>query len=140
VKAVYRRTAAPAGGRPARRRGAAALLAVAVAALGGCGEAPSKRSAEPAPETAGRPSPAADSGRAVFLSQCQGCHSLTGLGARRPAGGDLAGYSMTPAEVASYARVMPTPRPLTERELALVARFVSDGQRKAKRSGGRGRG
>jgi hypothetical protein len=82
-----------------------------------------------APRHAAEPSLPATSGREVFLAQCQGCHSLNRLGPRRPSGGDLAGYSMSPADVASYARVMPTPRPMTPHELALVSRFVSDGQR-----------
>ena len=49
-------------------------------------------------------------------------------------GGDLGAYTMTPRDVASYARVMPTPRRLTERELAAVARFVSESQRREKES------
>jgi len=108
--------------RVARPGWALAGLAALAALAGACRGAPQ-------PEATG-PQMAASTGREVFLSQCQGCHALGALGSRRPAGGDLAGYSMTPAEVASYARVMPTPRPLTQRELGLVARFVSEGQRR----------
>ena len=117
--------------------GSAAPLAAALAALmgvaGACGGGPRRETGEP-PATA-----ATVSGRTVFLSQCQGCHSVGGLGASRPVGGDLAKYSMTPREVVSYARVMPTPRRLTRRELAAVGGFVSRAQRRSGRGSGRGR-
>jgi mono/diheme cytochrome c family protein len=76
------------------------------------------------------PSTGSVSGRQVFLSQCQGCHALGKLGSPRPVGGDLGNYDMTPAEVESFARIMPTPRRLSRSELAAVSSFVSSRQRR----------
>jgi len=112
------------------RRLAAALVGVGLAAmlflcLPACGGEPPRdvdRSAEPAVRN--------PDGRSLFLSQCQSCHGLGALGPRRPVGGDLANYDMSAAEVRSFARTMPTPRPLTSTELAKVSEFVASVQRR----------
>jgi mono/diheme cytochrome c family protein len=103
-----------------RRVAAALSAAAAILWLSACGGAP--------PPTGPEPNQGGDAsglGRRVFLSQCQGCHAIGGLGARRPVGGDLGNYDMSPAEVASFARIMPTPRRLTDTELAAVSSFVA---------------
>ena len=131
----------------------AGLLALATAAAAfltvGCGGEDVREGARPPVDDdgRGRGAPAersgggaggADLGRSVFLSQCQGCHALGTLGAPKPVGGDLRNYSMSPAEVLSFARIMPTPRRLSERELRAVSEFVSRSQPPRPRSGGRG--
>jgi len=127
------------------RRLSAALVGVGLAAMSlsvpACGGGPPReanRSAEPAVRN--------PDGRSLFLSQCQSCHGLGALGTRRPVGGDLANYDMSAEEVRSFARIMPTPRPLTSTELAEVAEFVASVQRRApegpasRRGQGRGAG
>jgi mono/diheme cytochrome c family protein len=76
-------------------------------------------------------------GQRIFRSQCQSCHALGPFGSPRPIGGDLANYDMTPAEVASFARIMPTPRRLSRAELGAVSSFVADRQRRSPSGPGR---
>lgn len=115
----------------ASRRAWSARLAAFALALAGvtvpsaCGGEPPRGAVGSGEAGVGR----AD-GRAVFLSQCQGCHALENLGAPRPVGGDLTNYDMSAAEVLSFARIMPTPRQLTSSELRAVSEFVSSVQRR----------
>ena len=83
-------------------------LAVAAAALvaAGCGGAKST-----------------ERGRAIFVQQCAGCHTLTGKEHGAP-GGDLAIPHLAERDVASFARVMPTSHRLSAAEAAAVARYV----------------
>jgi mono/diheme cytochrome c family protein len=102
-----------------------AVVALVLLSLSACGGG-AQRQAEGLEETGvGQPN-----GRSVFLSQCQGCHALGKLGSRRPVGGDLTNYDMRAGEVRSFARIMPTPRPLSGSELAAVSEFVASVQRR----------
>src|SRR3954452_1690055 len=100
---------------------APALLAtsVALACLAGCGGG----GKAPAP-------PSLAEGAHVFASSCTGCHTLEPTrGRQAPPGGPLAGYRMTRAQLESFVRTMPVPRPLTERELRAVVTYVAHAQR-----------
>ena len=113
-----------------------ALALVVAVSPSGCGGGSREERPLPGGGAGERPvpgasaAPGAPAGRGVFLSQCQACHALGQLGASRPAGGDLANYNMTAAEVRSFARIMPTPRPLSRAELEAVSRFVASAQRR----------
>jgi mono/diheme cytochrome c family protein len=76
------------------------------------------------------------SGAAVFASSCAACHTLAPEGRSVPAppGGSLLDYRMSAAVVASFARQMPLPRPLSAAELRAVAAYVADAQRRHARS------
>jgi mono/diheme cytochrome c family protein len=96
-------------------RGAA--LSAALVVVSGCG--------------ATHPDPAALSrGHAVFRSQCAGCHTLAGEGSPRPVGGDLGGYRMSVSEASTFARIMPTVRRLSKREIADVSAYLVSVQRR----------
>jgi len=71
-------------------------------------------------------------GAAVFASSCAGCHTLApeGRSVPAPSGGSLLDYRMSAAIVASFARQMPLPRPLSAAELRAVAAYVADAQRR----------
>lgn len=58
----------------------------------------------------------------MFAQACSGCHSLTGHDTGRP-GGDLALATLSPAQVASFVRVMPVR--LSSAEAAAVAAYVA---------------
>jgi mono/diheme cytochrome c family protein len=111
------------------------VAAMAAAVSFGCGGG---SPADPAPPLGSAAEAAL--GRRVFLEQCQGCHALGPIGARKPAGGDLANYSMTRKQVRSFARIMPTPRKLTAAELTAVSAYVSAVQARADRDGRRREG
>jgi mono/diheme cytochrome c family protein len=64
-----------------------------------------------------------ESGRAIFVHDCSGCHTLVGR-ERGSVGGDLAKANLRVADVASFALEMPTPRRLTGAQAAAVARYV----------------
>lgn len=64
-----------------------------------------------------------ESGRAIFAHECAGCHTIAGHESGAP-GGDLAHLRLTVADIASFARVMPTPSRLSESEVNAVARYV----------------
>jgi mono/diheme cytochrome c family protein len=68
-------------------------------------------------------------GRAVFSASCSACHTL---GARTTAapGGDLSGYRLTAAEIASFARVMPVHPRLSRAEIDAVAAYVAAHERR----------
>lgn len=74
--------------------------------------------------------PSAAEGQSVFESECSGCHTLAHPRSPSPVGGDLAGYRMSVAEVASFAKIMPTPRALSPREIDAVAAYISSVQRR----------
>jgi mono/diheme cytochrome c family protein len=120
-----------AGGRWLGARVVVALGA-AIVWLSACGEASPRDGDER--ETSQTKS---SLGQRIFLSQCQSCHALGPFGSPRPIGGDLANYDMTPAEVASFARIMPTPRRLSRAELAGVSSFVAERQRRSPSGPGR---
>ena len=83
---------------------AAVLLAATVAGCGG-----------------GHP---ASRGRAIFVRDCAGCHTLTGRDTSAP-GGDLRVGHLDPDAIASFARVMPVDPPLDARDLRAVAVYVA---------------
>jgi mono/diheme cytochrome c family protein len=68
-------------------------------------------------------------GARVFASSCTGCHTLTAGSGPAPAGGPLAGYRMTNAQIESFVRQMPVRRRLSDREVRAVAAFVAHAQR-----------
>jgi mono/diheme cytochrome c family protein len=67
---------------------------------------------------------ATGAGRAIFDRACAHCHTLTGHDTTAN-GGDLALGSLTPAEIASFTRVMPVRPALTTAETGLVARYIA---------------
>lgn len=111
------------------------VTSVAATGLSACGGDPVRRL-----EKGTEPGDRLSLGRQVFLSQCQGCHALGRLGAPRPIGGDLTNYDMTPAEVESFARIMPTPRRLSPSELDAVSVFAATVQRQSSRGPARREG
>jgi mono/diheme cytochrome c family protein len=87
--------------------------------------------------TAGRtrlqlPATARASGKAIFVHDCQACHSLIGNESERKQGGDLLGPRLSRAQLLSFTRVMPT-RPLSARELAAVVAYVLAAEQRARR-------
>jgi cytochrome c biogenesis protein CcdA len=68
-------------------------------------------------------------GRSVFASSFAGCHTL-GRGATPAPGGDLAGYRLTAADVASFAAVMPVHPRLSRAEIDAVAAYVAAHERR----------
>jgi mono/diheme cytochrome c family protein len=62
-------------------------------------------------------------GREVFASQCSGCHTLTGR-EHGASGGDLVLAHLQEKDLASFARVMPTKRPLSAEDARAVAAYV----------------
>ena len=100
-------------------RAIACAATIAIVCLAGCGSA-SKPSA-----------PSLAEGAHVFASSCAGCHTLEPgpPGRQAPPGGPLAGYRMTTAQLQSFVRNMPVPRPLSDRQLKAVVAFVAQAQR-----------
>src|SRR3982751_5806433 len=97
----------------------ALVSALALACLAGCGGS-DRRS----------PPPSLGEGARVFATSCTGCHSLDPVrGGRALPGGPLSGYRMTTAQLDSFVRTMPVPRPLSERERRAVVAFVAHAQR-----------
>ncbi|MFL5885854.1 MAG: c-type cytochrome [Thermoleophilaceae bacterium] len=101
------------------RKPAFAILAAAAALLASCGGG-----AKPHP-----PPPSLAEGARVFASSCSGCHTLAPTRGHVPAGGPLAGYRFTTAQLDSFVKTMPVPRPLTGRERQAVVAFVAHVQR-----------
>ncbi len=95
------------------RVAASLLLGVVVAATAGCGG--SRRAVAEGQLRRGR---------TVFASSCAGCHTLAGreVGA---VGGDLALAGLRAADLASFAKVMPTRAPLSEADASAVAAYVA---------------
>ena len=85
--------------------------------LAGCGE-----SAKPRP-------PSLAEGARVFASSCSGCHTLQPRSGPVTGGGPLAGYRFSAAQIESFVRTMPVPRPLSDRERRAVAAFVAHAER-----------
>ncbi len=88
---------------------AAALVAAAAFGGAGCGGEPS----------AGSP----PGGQAIFARECSSCHTLTGR-EHGTVGGDLARTGLSAAAIASFAKVMPVPTPLSRAEASAVAEYV----------------
>ena len=63
-------------------------------------------------------------GRRIFASQCAGCHTLTGR-EHGAVGGDLVLAHLQEKDLASFARVMPTKRPLSPAEAQAVATYIA---------------
>ncbi len=63
-------------------------------------------------------------GRAIFASQCSSCHTLAGRESGA-IGGDLVLGHLKEKDVASFARVMPTARPLSQTAAAAVASYIA---------------
>lgn len=61
--------------------------------------------------------------RAIFTSSCASCHTLAGRESGAP-GGDLALAHLSVADLASFARIMPTPSRLSQAEALAVAEYV----------------
>jgi mono/diheme cytochrome c family protein len=94
------------------RRIAPALLLAVAGVSAGCG------TTQHSPQTA-----QARRGRAIFTSSCAGCHTLAGRESGA-SGGDLAIAHLSVADLASFAKVMPTPRRLSQAEASAVAVYV----------------
>jgi mono/diheme cytochrome c family protein len=62
-------------------------------------------------------------GHAIFTQQCRSCHTLTGHDTHAD-GGDLGIARLSVADIASFARTMPLPKPLSRADAAAVARYV----------------
>jgi mono/diheme cytochrome c family protein len=82
---------------------AAATLAVALVGCGGRG--------------------VSERGRAVFVSSCADCHTLTGRDNGRD-NGDLANPLLSVADLASFAKVMPIQPSLSQADALAVAQYV----------------
>jgi len=65
----------------------------------------------------------------VFASSCSGCHTLQPRSGPVTGGGPLAGYRFSTAQIESFVRTMPVPRPLTDRERRAVSAFVAHAER-----------
>jgi len=90
-----------------------ASLVLSVAGISaGCGA--TAHSSQPARQPAGQ---------AVFTSSCAGCHTLAGRESGA-SGGDLALAHLSVADLASFARIMPTPSRLSQAEALAVAEYV----------------
>jgi mono/diheme cytochrome c family protein len=100
------------------RKPAFAILAAAAALLASCGGGAKPQSP-----------PSLAEGARVFASSCSGCHTLQPSRSHVPAGGPLGGYRFTTAELDSFVKTMPVPRPLTGRERQAVVAFVAHVQR-----------
>lgn len=64
-------------------------------------------------------------GEALFRSSCSACHTLAARPGLRLPGGSLRGYRMTPAQVASFVRIMPLHFPLSPHQVQAVATYVA---------------
>ena len=62
-------------------------------------------------------------GRAVFVSSCADCHTLTGRDNGRD-NGDLANPRLSVADLASFAKMMPVQPPLSRADALAVAQYV----------------
>jgi len=73
-------------------------------------------------------------GRAIYVQDCSGCHTLSGR-ERGAVGGDLVRANLRVADIASFALEMPTPRRLTAAQAAAVARYVDAVAARLRRGG-----
>ena len=67
-------------------------------------------------------------GHIVFVRECSGCHTMAEERAGL-SGGSRRGYRMTARDIASFARVMPVPEPLSPREIRAVSEYVAKQER-----------
>ena len=91
-------------------RPVAVIAAIAAVLLAGCGSS----SDEPARLA---------QGHEIYASQCSGCHTLTGR-EHGASGGDLVLAHLHEKDLVSFARVMPTKRPLSAEDARAVASYV----------------
>ena len=70
------------------------------------------------------------SGRAVFVSSCNACHSLTGINTPRQQGGDLLDLHLRRAVLLQFAREMPVRHRLSEAEFGAVVSYILAVQRR----------
>jgi len=106
-----------------------ALAALTLSGLAGCG------SARRADSTSGSPAAQLADGRRVFAENCSACHSLSSRPAPELNGGGLLAYRLSPAEVASFVRVMPLRRALSRDQTAAVSAYVAQVEAAASRRG-----
>jgi mono/diheme cytochrome c family protein len=106
------------------RRLAAAVLVIASVASAGCGARSGNSNT-----TRGLP---LELGRSIFVHDCAACHTLTGR-ERGALGGDLLNAHLEARDIASFARVMPTPHRLSPGAAAAVAAYVDFVGRSPKR-------
>ena len=90
------------------------VVGLSAAALGGCG--------------GGTHRPA--TGRALFVTSCNSCHSLTGINTPRQQGGDLLNFRVDRAVLLQFAQEMPVRRPLSHAELEAVVSYIVTVQRR----------
>jgi cytochrome c2 len=81
-----------------------ASLLLAAALLAGCGSGP------------------ASPGARIFAESCRSCHTLSTDARVHTAGGTVAGYGMSLAQLESFTRVMPVR--LTPAEVRAVSRYL----------------
>jgi mono/diheme cytochrome c family protein len=62
-------------------------------------------------------------GRAIFVHSCAACHTLEGRESGA-VGGDLVNAHLGVSDIASFARVMPTPAPRTQADANAVAAYI----------------
>jgi mono/diheme cytochrome c family protein len=91
-----------------------AVVALSAAALCGCG---------------GTHRPM--TGRALFVTSCNSCHSLTGINTPRQQGGDLLGFRVDRAVLLQFAEEMPVRHPLSHAELDAVVSYILAIQRRS---------
>jgi len=70
------------------------------------------------------------SGRAVFVTSCNACHSLTGINTPRQQGGDLLDLHLSRAVLLQFAREMPVRHQLSQAELGAVVSYILAVQRR----------
>jgi len=67
-------------------------------------------------------------GQTIFASECSGCHTVSGR-EHGAVGGDLLLTHLDRKDLASFARVMPTTRPLSAAAAAAVASYIASRER-----------
>jgi len=70
-----------------------------------------------------RHEPVAARGRAVFARSCATCHALAGSGGGS-VGGNLSEIRLGVGAIESFARIMPTAKPLSRADIAAVAVYI----------------
>jgi mono/diheme cytochrome c family protein len=73
-------------------------------------------------------------GRGIFARSCAGCHTLAGRESGA-VGGDLVNAHLSVADLASFAKVMPTAARLSSADVLAVAEYVHSVAASAGRQG-----
>lgn len=105
----------------------AVVVAAAAGALavGGCGGGGSGGGGAGGGGGGGGATPAAISGRQVFIQACAACHSLTGHNTARQQGGDLLHFHATRRQTLQLTAEMPVlHHRLTQAQLAAVVDYI----------------